>query len=333
MAGTVLAVSCRALIEYAEKRGHSTTDWLREAGVTAKELDDPDRRLDPAVIFALWRRGYEALGDSALALHVAESLPRGAYRAVEYLAAHAPTLGHAYTKLADYFSVIDATTELVIDSSVEYVAFGPRRVGDPSSYPAVEYMLAACYLRVREMTGVSLSPIAVEFAASPKEHTEEIERVFGCPVLWSTSGHRLRFKRSDWNRPTAEPDPELLSVLEDHARILRERNPSSTSLVQVLDRILEQAWNAEEPGVEDTARKLGMSSRTLQRRLEEEGTTFAARVDEARKRKALHWLQCKDVALSEVAYLVGFQEQASLTRAVRRWTGKTPSQLRSGREN
>lgn len=329
MPGTVLAVSCRALIAYAAARHQPTEGWLRGAGSSNEELEDVDARLDPSTIFALWREAYRVMGDPALALHVAESLPRGAYRAVEYLAAHAPTVGDAYGKVADYFSVIDATTELRIDAELGYMRFGPRRVGaDPSAYPAIEYMLAACHLRVRDMTGTEHRPIAVELAAPPQPHTEEVERVFGCPVRWNADAHRLCFTLDDWNEPTAHPDPTLLTVLEDHARILKEKHPSATSLLQTLDQVLERAWEAGEPTLDATARGLGMSTRSLQRRLREEGSAFSERVDDARRRATLRWLRCPEVSLAEVAYLVGFKEQASLTRAVQRWTGLTPRQLR-----
>jgi len=332
MSGSVVAVSCRALIDYAAARGAPTDEWLRGVGLSRTALEDPDARLDPSLIFALWRQAYAALQDPALALHVAESLTRGSYRAVEYLAAHAPTIGQAYAKIADFFSVIDSTTELVIEEEAAHVGFGPLRAGsDPSSYPAVEYMLAACYLRVRDMTGVEHHPLRLELAMPPQPHAAEIERAFGCAASWNAPGHRLRFARSDWEMPTLRPDPALLAVLEDHARVLRERLPTSPPLLRTVDRLLEEAWSTGEPSLESTARHLGLSSRTLQRRLGEEGAAFADLLDGARRRVTLRWLEAPEVSLAEVAYLVGFKEQASLTRAVRRWTGQTPLQLRRSR--
>jgi AraC-like DNA-binding protein len=334
MPGSVLAVSCRALISYAAPLFEGTEGWLRAAGLTRAMLEDPDARLEPGAIFTLWRQAYGALGDPALALHVAESLPRGAYRAVEYLAAHAPTVGQAYSKVADYFSVIDSTTQLLIEADSTEVRLGPRAAGsDPSAYPAIEYMLAACYLRVRDMTGTPHRPLLLELAIAPLSHAREIERAFGCPVRWGAPAYRLVFDRSDWDQPTASADPALLAVLEDHARLLQERQPSAPPFLEALDRLLEQAASDGEPGLEDTARKLGMSTRTLQRRLSEEGSAFADRVDAARRRATLRWLEVPEVSLAEVAYLVGFKEQASLTRAVRRWTGQTPLQWRRARRN
>lgn len=333
MSGAVLAVSCRLLVAHAASSKQPTAEWLRSVGLNLEQLDDPDARLDPTTIVALWRRAYAELGDPALALHIAESLPRGAYRAVEYLAAHAPTVGDAYSKIADYFSVIDSTTELVIEKHSSHVGLGPRRVLEgEAAHPATEYLLTAIYRRVRDMTGVAHSPLAVDFTAQPQRHTAEIERVLECAVHWNAPANRLRFRLDDWNRPTSAPDPALLTVLQEHAQILKQRHPSSASSLQVLDQILDRAWDSGEPSIEICARSLGMSSRTLQRRLGEEGTSFSERVDASRKRTALGWLRCVDVSLAEVAYLVGFKEQASLTRAVRRWTGQTPGEFRRAQQ-
>lgn len=329
MSGTVLAVSCRYLVAYAAARNHATEAWLKAAGLTLEQLEDGEARLEPSAIFALWRRAYADSQDPALALHVAESLPRGAYRAVEYLAAHAPSVGEAYAKVADYFSVIDSTTELVVEPEGQHVRFGPRRVSaDSASYPAIEYMLAACHLRVRDMTGTEHRPLAVELTAPPQVHAAEVERVFACTVRWNAAADRLLFAREDWQMPTAHADPAMLTVLEGYAQLLREKYPSADSLLQTLDQVLERAWESGEPSLGATARQLGMSARTLQRRLGEEGSAFSDRADAARRRATLRWLRCHDVSLAEVAYLVGFKEQASLTRAVRRWTGQTPREFR-----
>jgi AraC-like DNA-binding protein len=329
MSGTVLAVSCRALVDYASARNYETGHWLRTAGVTSVELEEPETRLEPNRVFQLWRAAYDDLGDPALALHVAESLPRGAYRGIEYLAAHAPTIGQAYSKLADYFSVIDATTDLRVELVGERVSLGPRTTNaDPSLYPAIEYMLAACYLRVRDMTGTVHAPIEVELASPTQPHASEVARVFRSPVRWNASHNRLWFTREVWSSPTQQADPALMEVLERHAQMLQEKYPRAPSLLEALDQLLDETWGNAEPTLRSLARRLAVSSRTLQRRLTEEGTGFAERVDDSRRRATLKWLRCPDVSLAEVAYLVGFKEQASLTRAVRRWTGKTPGQVR-----
>lgn len=134
------------------------------------------------------------------------------------------------------------------------------------------------------MTGTEHRPIAVELAAPRQRHSEELERVFGCPVHWLAAAHRLRFRLHDWNQPTAHSDPALLAVLEDHAQWLLEKHPGVTSLLERLDQVLERAWQSGEPTLGAAARQLGMSARSLQRRLLEEGSAFSERADAARRR-------------------------------------------------
>ena len=85
-----------------------------------------------------------------------------------------------------------------------------------------------------------------------------------------------------------------------------------------------------EPGVDAVARRLGTSARTLQRRLEVEGTSFARLVDEVRRERAEAFLRANDVSVAEVSWLVGFSEQSAFTRAFRRWTGSSPTEFRRG---
>lgn len=331
MSGTVLATSCRALATVCDARGLPTDALLAAAGIARSTLADPDGRLPPAVLIAFWEAAYGRLSDPALALHVAESLPRGAYRVVEFLASHSATVGEAFEKLVQYFAVIDNSMEMVTEvrADTDEIGLGPATADPGVPLPAIEFMLAASYLRIRDMTAVSFSPARVELAVEATSYSAELERVFRCPVLWRTSSHRLWFTRATWQMPTAGPDRALFDVLEDHARALREKFPARPGFVDRLITLLDEAWAQEEPTLASVAKKLGVSTRTLQRRASERGRSFAALLDDARRRAAMRWLAEADVSLGEVAFLLHFADQATFTRAVKRWTGHTPSEVRA----
>lgn len=329
MSGSVLAVSCRALASVCDARNLPTDALLARAKLSRATLDDPDGRVDPGALIDFWEAAYARLPDPALALHVAESLPRGAYRVVEYLASHAATVGDAFEKVARYFSVIDNTTTLAIEQTPRVVGFGPivREAAVP--LPAIEFMLAASYLRVRDMTGVDFSPIRVELAANETVYAAEIERLFRCRVSWNAAAHRLRFSRATWETPTASPDPGLGAVLEDHARTLHDRFHERPDLVDRLVAAVDEIAVSETPTLASVARRLGVSSRTLQRRIQGDGRSFSRFVDDARRRAAMRWLAEPNVSLAEIAFLLRFADQATFTRAVKRWTGLTPSKVRA----
>lgn len=329
MAGSVLAVSCRALASVCDAHGVATDALLSAAGISRRVLDDPDGRVSPDALVTFWETGYERLSDPALALHVAESLPRGAYRVIEFLASHSATVGEAFEKLVRYFGVIDDTTELVIEEHPGTWCFGPATTDPGVPLPAIEFLLAASYLRIREMTGVDFSPMRLELAAVETAYAQELARVFRCPVLWRAAAHRLCFSPSTWQTPTSRADPALLSVLEDHARALREKHPTRPGFVDRLIAVIEETWVHEVPTLANVAKRLGVSSRTLQRRTNNGGRSFALLVDDARRRAALRWLSDPSVSLGEIAFLLHFSDQATFTRAVKRWTGQTPTQVRA----
>ena len=118
MGGTVLTVSSRALLDSCERLGIDTSALLRATGLTREIINDPDHRLSEQQVKELWRLAYQASGDTNLALHAAETLPFGAYRVIDYLAASAPTVGDAISHVAAYFPIINSAVRLVIDQHV-----------------------------------------------------------------------------------------------------------------------------------------------------------------------------------------------------------------------
>jgi AraC-like DNA-binding protein len=329
MSGSVLATSCRALASVCDARGLPTDALLAAAKISRATLDDADGRLSPAALIAFWEAAYHRLSEPALALHVAESLPRGAFRVVEYLASHSATVGEAFAKVARYFAVIDNTTLLTIEEDTRSVGFGPVAHDPRVPLPAIEFMLAASYLRIRDMTGVDFAPVRIELAAVETAYVPEIERVFRCPVSWRAAAHRLRFSRATWDTPTARPDPGLSAILEDHARTLDDRFRAAPRLVDRLVVVIDEIWARETPTLAKAAKRLGVSPRTLQRRIQEGGRSFSTVIDEARRRMAMRWLAEPNVSFSEIAFLLRFADQATFTRAVKRWTGRTPTEVRA----
>jgi AraC-like DNA-binding protein len=328
MVGSVLAVSCRHAVAACEARGVEVGELLSAVGLTREALEAMELRLEPSQVVALWRLAYEHTQDPALALHVAEALPRGAYRVVEYLAASADTIGQAYEALARYFAVVDADTELTVERERDGVRFGPRHSRLETPLPATEFMLAACYLRVREMVGVAFSPTRVDFVAPEPAHAPEVQRVFDCPVRWQADRDSLWFSQATWSTRTASADRPLHELLAAHAQGIERALPRDQSLSEQLGLLLLECWRYGEPTLPEVARQLGYSPRSLQRHLREAGHRFAELVDQARRSTTLKWLQDPGVPLAEVAFVVHFSDQAALTHAVKRWTGMTPREYR-----
>lgn len=153
--------------------------------------------------------------------------------------------------------------------------------------------------------------------------------MFGCDVAFETRGNRLVIARDTWETAVRALEPPLFEVVRDRAEHALHRLPSAVSFAEIVEATLRSA-QGDELELAHAAKRLGTTPRTLQRRLADEGTSFALVRDRARHAAALRLLCQPDVSLGEVSFLLGFSQPSAFNRAFRRWQGTTPRRFRSG---
>ena len=186
-------------------------------------------------------------------------------------------------------------------------------------------------MRSRRALGVPYRLRKLELTHPAPSSIAEHERVFECPVRFGAAACRMVIDRAVWETPTANLNPPVFEVLRDHASLLLERLPQAGGHGSVVRAAIRRELRGGDPSLEHVAKQLAMSPRTLQRRLRDLGESYADLLDEVRHAAATVYLDDREIALSEVAYLLGFSEQSSFTRAFKRWTGVTPSEYRGRR--
>jgi AraC-like DNA-binding protein len=180
-------------------------------------------------------------------------------------------------------------------------------------------------------TGVSsLQPLRVELRR-PEGARAAFEAHFGCPILFGAGEDASVFHVGDVERPFGTHDADLLAVLAPHLDgELKEQQAArgvSSRVKQILKRLL--AGGRHE--VRDVARELRVASRTLQRRIAEEGHTWQQLLEEARRALSRHYLAEAKLELNEAAFLVGYGDASSVFRAFRQWEGTSPGRWRLDR--
>ncbi len=330
MGGVVLSVASRAVLEACRRLGVDADAVMARAGVARSEIDDPDARLSGAQADAVWREAFAVAGDPQLALHAAEALPFGAYRVLDYLGTTGPTLGEGLRRVAEYFPLVDPRGVLRVEERRDGSALVfATRAGTPLPRPAQEYTLAVLLLRARHASDAEWHPAAVEFAFPRPPDASEHTRIFGVPPRFGARDAALVVPGEVWSRTTRARDPSLFAVLDDHARALLARAPSAEDdLVERVRAAVATELTGRAPSLASVARRLGTSARSLQRRLENERTSFAQVVDHVRRERAEAALHAPDVAIGEVSWLLGFSDQSAFARAFRRWTGQSPARWR-----
>lgn len=327
MSSTILAVSSAALLKACARCGVKTAPLLAAAGLSGDVVRYPVGRIAPSSAAALWRLALERCGDPALALHAAESLPLGAYRVLDYLAATAHTIGSAFEQLAEHFALINSGMRLALEPTARgtWLRLG---LPAPALLPYVEYTLAAIYLRVRTSTTLGFAPLAVELAFPAPAHRAEHDRVFGCHVRFHAARSGLLIGREAWRAANPHGDPDLFAMLDLHARRLSSHLGAAGGYTDKVRAAIGDQLRCGELSLSAIARRLATSTRSLQRHLELEGIHYLGLVETTRRAEAQAHLLDRRLSVSEVAARVGFAQPSSFTRAFRRWTGQTPQAYR-----
>jgi AraC-like DNA-binding protein len=298
---------------------------LHEAGVAATALDGAiaagHTRVPARVVAEAWTAGEASSGDPMFGIHLAEGAAAGTFGPLELAARAAPTLGEALHELVARFAVVADGCELVLEDAEDVrIALS----ADGHVRHAVEFLFARIVSRSREIARASFAPKTVSFAHAAPRVRDDVEAFFRCPVVFAAARSEIVIARADLAIPFTTADALVRAVLASASEHLEVRTP----LVQRVYAAASAALERGEASIGVVARAVGVSSRTLQRRLADDGTTFEALLDRLRRERALVLVLDASSSIDEIADAVGFAERSAFHRAFRRWTGTTPAAFR-----
>ncbi|WP_422051011.1 AraC family transcriptional regulator ligand-binding domain-containing protein [Shimia sp.] len=189
----------------------------------------------------------------------------------------------------------------------------------------IEFSLGAMLGALRTATDTEGLAIQVGLANPRRNGRRELAEIYGCPVELGADQNYLRFPLSVMDTAIRGADEHLLGHLTSYGEVLLSRNTRHpATLAETVERHLLHGMASGRPKLGDTADALGMSERTLNRRLQMEGTSFRDLVSNTQMKLARAFLSDPNLSLAETAHLCGFSDQSSFTQAYRRMTGKTP---------
>lgn len=180
----------------------------------------------------------------------------------------------------------------------------------------------------RRGTDGEITPLRLELTRSVK-HREMLERHFGCRVCFKADRNALVFRSKDLDRPFLTHNEELVSVIGRHLESELNSQNASANLGEQVKQTLRRLLPGSRPTLQVVAKELGMSARTLQRRLTVTGITFQRLVEDTRRELARHYLKQSNVELNDAAFLLGFKDANSFFRAFHVWEGTSPGEWRT----
>jgi AraC-like DNA-binding protein len=319
-----------AIVNAAAALGAEPTELAANVGFDPKDAEDPEALMSSVTEEALWREGARLLHDDDFGLHVAELLRPGSFDVLDYVVRNAPTLREAFARWARYNRLEhDVAVFTLIDQGpvvrIEHTLIG----GAVQHRHSAESTLAAQVVAAEQLTGMRLMPQAVEFRHAAPLSLKEHVRIFGVAPRFLAPVNAIVWAREALERPVRAADAALSRLLERHADALLASLPSPSQ--GHADRL--RVWlirNLEEGDttLARAAAELKLSERSLQRRLAEQGLSFDGLLDEVRHALALRYLADPKIAISALAYRLGYSDASAFHRAFRRWTGTSPSLLR-----
>lgn len=327
---TVAGSSVIGLLGYAEARGIATAGVLASLGLTPGELAGPEARIGHDLNNELWSRLSRASGDADFGLHFAERLTLDAFDVVGHLVARSSTFGEGLERVVAFSRILHNAGRVEIERRADEVIVYPGCRGLPLECPRqiAEFSAASVVVLGRRVTGSSLVPRRVAFHHAAPAGLREHTRIFGVTPTFSQPETSLTLEIEALALPVRSPEPGVLTYLDAYARDVLSRLPADDDILHRIEINLATMLSRGVPDMQGAAKQLGMSARTLQRRLAERETSFQAVLDGVRRNYAERYLADDRLALAEVAFLVGFADPSNFHRAFRRWTGMTPAAFR-----
>lgn len=304
---------------------------LRSIGV------DPAGPIDPALMvsaeeyYAFLERLAAVDSDpTTLSLRAGAAMRCSDYGAFGLAFKSAVTLIGSYERAARYARVLTSVATYTHEQSdagmyVHVNREGERRLGMRISNEAT---IAAITAISREVSTVDFSPLAVYFKHPAPSGITDHEAYFGCPVYFDAGKDALLVATGSLEAPNKVGDESIARFFDTHLDAAIAKFEDEAALDKQVCNQLARSLSEGVPAISDVASQLGMSGRTLQRRLAEHGHTFQALVDTARRQLAERLLQQTDYSLAEIAFMTGYAEQSAFTRAFKRWAGQTPRSFR-----
>lgn len=332
--GWVTATSLVHTQHVMQLRGIDWSKMASDLGFDADLISRPGARISFDTLLAIYEYAADFTGDDAIGLTTGASVPIGAVGVFEYVGLSAPTLRTGLNNWVRFHSLPTNAYQLCFEEDKDYGylhwsisdSYGPR-----ARY--VDWVFGLTSSRIRSMFHNMPVPMVAEISHSPPANTDEFKRLLGPNLHFNqlhdrlgVPQHLLDLELTDLQPRVSEPNLHAL-LLQAALQELEKQENLSDHLMTISEYITADLKNGDL-SLENIALKMAMSARTLQRVLDNSGTSFRRLTETIRMAIAKRYLTETDIPLSEIAFLCGFSEQSAFSRAAKTWLGVSPKEYR-----
>ena len=321
------AIWGKTLVEDLKNLGFGPEQIAGNTGIRLSVLNLEEPILGFHQLAMLFERAAELTGDDLIGFRHGQKQEYRRLGLIAYVCSSSPTLHKLIKSLSRFERITGDAVESNIarldEGIVEWHYRAPRSV---IRQQYLECEGAFTLDTMRRLTGRNLHPERVEFRLHRAAGDKPMRKFFGCPVNFGSDENRLVLRPADLDLPLLTSDDYLFRLMQRYCEeAIQKARATKPPLVSSIEEVFSKNPMANQG---DVARQLGMSVRTLSRKLAAEGTSYTEVLDGYREAMAKSMIDGSEISLTEIAFVLGYADLSSFSTAFRRWVGKTPTEYR-----
>ncbi|WP_439135507.1 AraC family transcriptional regulator ligand-binding domain-containing protein [Pseudomaricurvus sp.] len=317
----------KALQEYAVP---DINDLLLQADIDPALLLETENRIPFFKQEHFWQLANQISGDDGFPLAFAEHTQPASFSVAGYIVMNSRTIGEAMDAMVTYQRSAGEGGSFALQRddenlNIQYLPVNPDSPISPIRSCA---LIAANLVLGRWLVGSAYTPTHVSLCLPEPEHKQRFDDFFQCPVSYQQSSDFMLFPRELENTAIPHASHEILDLMKQRAEKIINAATHKAPVTAQVSKLIAESLLGQEPDKARIAEKLGVSQRTLQRKLAKEKSSYQEVLDKTRHQLALDYLQQPKLTITDTAYLLGFTEPSAFYRAFKKWHGMTPGQYR-----
>jgi AraC-like DNA-binding protein len=321
----------RFIAQGLDAGGIDSHQLFLDAGIDLAESENPNIRFPVHKMSRVWQLAIQRTGDPCFALTLASRANPSMYSALGMSMVSSRTLGEALHRGCRFSQIASEGATVVLqerdDGNVALALQMSAVQVELVAVEAMEAFMATTTQILRNISRNGLQPLEVHFRHNREPDRAAYEDFFQAPLIFDAREYKIIIPRVALAYKCDQANPELAENLDLWMSEYLARFEAN-SLSAKVRRLLAEKLPDGEYKQEDVASALAMSTRSLQRSLQKEGTSFKALLEATRQDMAMKYIEEKQLSLIEICCLLGFSDQSNFTKAFKRWTGKAPYSYR-----
>ncbi|MCH2066220.1 MAG: AraC family transcriptional regulator [Shimia sp.] len=321
----------RHFSEYLMSLGFSEAEIFRGTGLTRADLKEGDHLISLEGQMKILDNGEKLTGDDLVAVRWGQTRRFANLGLIGYLGRTSKDIRCVVTNLARYGQVFSNAMEVDV-STLDQDGTFRWRFDIPAKIEVghfVEAQVSQFLNGTNKLLPRTVLPKQITFTHRRKHNAAELEKLLGCPVTFGAQWNSMQYRLADLDVPLSTSDEGLHKILQAHADLVLAQRPKNRADIElVVEKAIADRMATGQTSVSHVARDLGMSARTLARRLGDANTTYQTVLSNFRRAMADRYLKNSEMSQSEIAFLLGYSDVSSFASAFKRWTGQSPGERR-----